>query len=275
MSKKNGAVVDQTLNKSLSKKSLDVLKILAQGYDWDDRAIQSFYAKGKRLLKKHYVWAVAGSMLSQPSKKKPKLQFGWYIVRCQPGHERKVIRDVKRKANINWLAKLVGKMLVVRTKSLELHGGKRKIFKRKRFPCYVLARVKFCDDIRTLFDRIKSCYGFLGVHLVTIDKEGKKLKPDEQYLTDPIQLSQQEVDRILAEHSKAIVKEEIKVTTGIRPGDKARITEGTFQNFKGTVKKVSGEGSAEPIITVTVEIIGRPTDVNLQHWQLKLIQEDV
>lgn len=52
----------------------------------------------------------------------------------------------------------------------------------------------------------------------------------------------------------------------VEPGDRGRITEGTFENFEGLVDYVD-ETTAR--VTVMLNIFGRRTPVEVERWQLE------
>jgi transcription antitermination factor NusG len=54
----------------------------------------------------------------------------------------------------------------------------------------------------------------------------------------------------------------------VRVGDTAEVTEGTFETFVGTVKAIDEEHGK---VTISLEIFGRATPVELEYWQVKRI----
>jgi len=259
-----GLLGDSTLNYRLSQKTIAVLKKLADGYGIKYK---------ERTAKKYLVWQVAGAMLNDPklNGKPKKPEFGWYVIRTAPGREQKVMRDVKRTAKAKGKDKLLGRMMIVRTRSLEIRAGKRQMLKRKSYPNYILARVRYCDDARLLFEGTKGCLGFLGVHYEVPEGCPK----DEGYLTTPNPLTQGQVEKILEEHHKAVKKEEVKVTTQLQPGDRIKVIEGAFKDCIATVRAVIDEGSSNPSVKAETLILGRPVELQLPHWGVKHVKGDV
>ena len=53
-----------------------------------------------------------------------------------------------------------------------------------------------------------------------------------------------------------------------RSDDRVRIKEGTFENFEGDVE---GIDEANGRVTVMINIFGRSTPVELEHWQIESV----
>jgi transcription termination/antitermination protein NusG len=49
-------------------------------------------------------------------------------------------------------------------------------------------------------------------------------------------------------------------------GDAAEVTEGTFESFVGTVEAIDEEHGK---ITISIEIFGRATAVQVEYWQVR------
>ena len=60
-------------------------------------------------------------------------------------------------------------------------------------------------------------------------------------------------------------EESIKTAIPFKQGDRVRIKEGTFENFEGDVE---GIDEANGRVTVMINIFGRSTPVELEHWQV-------
>ncbi len=54
----------------------------------------------------------------------------------------------------------------------------------------------------------------------------------------------------------------------LKPGDRVRIKSGVFASFPGRVESVTEEGL---LLTVSVEIFGRATRLDLQFWEVEKI----
>ena len=52
----------------------------------------------------------------------------------------------------------------------------------------------------------------------------------------------------------------------VKKGDRVKINEGTFENFEGEVDSIN---EASGRVSVIINIFGRPTPVELEHWQIE------
>jgi transcriptional antiterminator NusG len=82
-------------------------------------------------------------------------------------------------------------------------------------------------------------------------------------------MKQSDVERIL----KVGVSDEggempIKTAIPYKSGDRVRVKEGYFQNFEGDVESVD---EANGRVTVMINIFGRSTPVELEHWQIESV----
>jgi transcriptional antiterminator NusG len=80
-------------------------------------------------------------------------------------------------------------------------------------------------------------------------------------------MEQHEVDRMLgrAEQQAGAAP---KVRIQFSPGDIVKIREGTFENFEVTVEGIDEHNGK---VSVLIEIFGRSTPVELDHWQVESV----
>ena len=82
-------------------------------------------------------------------------------------------------------------------------------------------------------------------------------------------MNSNEVERIVqASKTEDEGGEPIKTLIPFKVGDRARIKEGTFENFEGDVDSID---EANGRVTVMINIFGRSTPVELEHWQLEAV----
>ena len=75
------------------------------------------------------------------------------------------------------------------------------------------------------------------------------------------------------EHELFLIKGNLVLRSGdnkipFKPGDRVRVKEGYFENFEGDVEAVD---EANGRITVMINIFGRSTPVELEHWQVESV----
>jgi transcriptional antiterminator NusG len=61
---------------------------------------------------------------------------------------------------------------------------------------------------------------------------------------------------------------QIKTAIPFNSGDRVRVKDGNFQNFEG---EVEGIDEANGRVTLIINIFGRSTPVELEHWQIENI----
>ena len=78
-----------------------------------------------------------------------------------------------------------------------------------------------------------------------------------------------EVQRIISV-GKGVESGESHVKTAIpfKPSDRVRVKEGYFENFEGDVESID---EANGRVTVMINIFGRSTPVELEHWQIEAV----
>jgi len=57
-------------------------------------------------------------------------------------------------------------------------------------------------------------------------------------------------------------------TEYLKTGDRVRVKEGYFQNFEGDVHAID---QAHGRVTVMINIFGRATPVEIEHWQIEAV----
>ena len=59
---------------------------------------------------------------------------------------------------------------------------------------------------------------------------------------------------------------QLKTAIPFKAGDRVRVKDGNFQNFEG---EVDGIDEANGRVTLIINIFGRSTPVELEHWQIE------
>jgi transcriptional antiterminator NusG len=83
----------------------------------------------------------------------------------------------------------------------------------------------------------------------------------------PSPMSPQEVARIVAKQEEKSA-EAPKLKIDVKPSDRVKINEGTFENFEGEVDAID---EASGHVTVMINIFGRSTPVELEYWQIEKV----
>lgn len=179
----------------------------------------------------------------------PQLQ--WYILKVQSNRERTVCDALRRRVEMRGLQDCFGEVLVPTEDVAEFKNGKRRVVKRKLYPGYIVIHMELNEDTWFVVRETPGIGDFTGA-------AGK-----------PIPMEQREVDRIRSIMFPDAERDEpIKTAIPYKVGDRVRIKEGTFENFEGDVEVVD---EANGHVTVMINIFGRSTPVELEHWQMEAV----
>ena len=82
----------------------------------------------------------------------------------------------------------------------------------------------------------------------------------------PVPMTAKDVEKMLMAAERT--EEEPTTEITFAAGDRVRIKEGLFQNFDGEIEEIWPDKGQ---VRVIVSILGRPTPVELEYWQLESI----
>ncbi len=188
---------------------------------------------------------------------KVKREKKWYAIAVETNMEGRIRKEVKRQAKIEGLDKKIGKLISPVEKIEEKRNtetGTKTVTKyEKKLPGYLVAYLDFTDDVFHLIKATKGVFGFLPLDAPRpTEIEG----PEIQYLLA--------LDKATSE-APAIKK----VVLNFKVGDRVEVVRGNWKGTEGVVKSISGT-EAEPLVTVTMTVWGRNTDLpNIVHNHLK------
>jgi transcriptional antiterminator NusG len=199
----------------------------------------------------------------QPSKR------NWYVVKVQSGREESVKEAIERRVKIEGLEQYFSQVVVpVERETVTIQSGKRKgqktIRKRKKFPGYIMAEVEYNDKVLYLFRETSGVGDFVGGSLTRA----------------PIPMSEREVQAMLRDQDdvkgepgdkrkKTMIAAPVKLPFGV--GDKVRVRDGIFAGQEGEIREIREpkEPGETHRITVILTVFGRPTPVQVEHWQIE------
>lgn len=186
----------------------------------------------------------------------------WYIVHTQANTEEKIEREIKRGIEDGTLSDCVFDVIVPKEKVQEVKSGKKIIKDQKIFLGYVLIKMVDLSLLKSEDASLRNIAqrAFLAVRktsgVSSFISSGKK----------PVAIPEEEVEKILKKTAETKEKPTIKQT--FSQGESARIKEGPFENFMGTIEEVyPGKGR----LKVMVVIFGRTTPVELEYGQVEKI----
>src|SRR6056297_3151247 len=147
--------------------------------------------------------------------------FGWYVVRCFTGHERKVKEFLTQEIQEQDLGHKIKEILIPTETVVEIRSGKKRTKEKNFFPGYILVYTKYDEEVNNLVQAAPSCIGFL--------KAGKSD-------VTPTPLKKREVDRILGGvmDSEEMAEKGGVVDIPYKEGDIVPVIDGPFKEFDGT-----------------------------------------
>ena len=172
-------------------------------------------------------------------------QAKWYVIHTYSGYEAMVQDSLEKLIENNNLQENIFEIQVPTEETLEEKAsGKKKLVKRRKFPCYVFLKMIYSNDIWYLVTNTRGVTGFVG-------PQGRLLP-----LTDD------EVKRMGLE-----TKVEIE-NINFAVGDNVKIVSGPLESFVGVINSLN---FASQKANVKVDMFGRDTDVELDFVQIQRV----
>ena len=167
----------------------------------------------------------------------------WYVIHTYSSYETMVKDNLEKIIENNNLQNKIFEIAIPTEETMEEKAnGKKKIFERKKFPCYVFLKMHFSNDLWYLITNIRGVTGFVG-------PQGR-----------PMPLTDDEVMRL------GLAK--VAVNVDFVVGDEVKIMTGALESFSGKIVEMN---DATQKLKVKVEMFGRATDVELDYVQVKKI----
>jgi transcriptional antiterminator NusG len=175
----------------------------------------------------------------------------WYILKVQSNREKSICDGLIRRVKVEGLDNFFGEIIVPTEDVAEFKNGKRRVIKRKLFPGYIVVNMVLNEETWFVVRETPGIGDFTG-------SAGK-----------PTPMLTEEIERIVkAAHPEEDDAEQIKTAIPFKLGDRVRIKEGTFENFEGDVDAMD---EANGRVTIMINIFGRSTPVELEHWQIEQV----
>ena len=174
----------------------------------------------------------------------------WYVVHTLSGHENKVKLSIESQLAHSDMKDRIGRIVVPTEDTVEMKDGKKRTFRRKFLPSYVLIEMEMDSDTQYFINNVPGVTSFVG--------PGRR----------PERLKKSEVDRILGQIDSNKTTE--APVMKFNRGDKVKVIDGPFSDFAGTVEETIPLKSK---VKVTVSIFGRPTPVELDVLQIEFLKQ--
>ncbi len=172
----------------------------------------------------------------------------WYVLRVQTAREDQVKEGLERRIKARGLEEKITNIVVPTEKVKEIKRGTTTVRERKIYPGYVMVEMELDDETRALIHETPGVGSILGTG------------------NTPVPIPEKEVEKMLLEAERAEEEPTTEITFSV--GDRVRIREGLFQNFEGEIEEIWPD---KGLVRVIVSILGRPTPVELEYWQLESI----
>ena len=169
----------------------------------------------------------------------------WYVIHTYSGYEALVEEGLKKLIENNNLGDTIFEIRIPEEETIEEKNGKKKVVKRKKFPCYVFMKMVYNNDLWFLITNTRGVTGFVG-------PQGR-----------PMPLTQEEVRRMGLDEWVEHVD--------ISIGDNVSIVSGPLISMIGVVEDLQLQTQKA---TVKVEVFGRETNVELSFVELQRINND-
>ena len=168
----------------------------------------------------------------------------WFVIHCYSGYENKVRKNLEQRIDTMAMKDKIFDVVIPTQEEIEVRDGKRRTVERHVFPGYVLVNMILEEDSWFVVRNTPGVTGFVGMG------------------DDPTPLRPEEVANIL----RRMENEAPTYKVTYKPGDRVRIVDGPFNDFRGIVDEINMERSK---IRVMVNFFGRETPVELDFLQVE------
>ena len=171
-------------------------------------------------------------------------QRSWYVIHCYSGYENKVRYNLEQRIETMGMKDRIFDVVIPTQEEIEVKDGKRRVVERHVFPGYVLVNMILSEESWYVVRNTPGVTGFVGMG------------------NQPTALRPEEVSQIL----KRMEAEAPHIKVSFKVGERVRIVDGPFNDFRGTVAEIDMERTK---VRVMVNFFGRETPVELDFLQVE------
>ena len=168
----------------------------------------------------------------------------WYVVHCYSGYENKVRHNLEQRIESMGMKDLIFDVVVPTEEEIEVKDGKRRTIERRVFPGYILVNMIMDEEPWYVVRNTPGVTSFVGMG------------------EEPIPLRPEEVAQII----KRMESDAPRIKVTFKQGERVRIVDGPFNDFRGTVNEIDMEKAK---VRVMVNFFGRETPVELDFLQVE------
>ena len=170
----------------------------------------------------------------------------WYVVHCYSGYENKVRHNLEQRIDTMGMKDKIFDVIITTQEEIEVKDGKRRTVERHVLPGYVLVNMIMTEESWYVVRNTPGVTGFVGMG------------------TQPTPLRPEEVAQIV----KRMEAEAPTVKVTFKVGERVRIVDGPFNDFRGVVAEIDMERTK---VRVMVSFFGRETPVELDLLQVEKV----
>lgn len=171
-------------------------------------------------------------------------QRAWFVIHCYSGYENKVRHNLEQRIETMGMKDKIFDVVIPTQEEIEVKDGKRRTVERHVFPGYVLVNMILTEESWYVVRNTPGVTGFVGMG------------------NTPTALRPEEVAQIL----KRMEAEAPHIKVTFKIGERVRIVDGPFNDFRGNVSEIDMERSK---VRVMVNFFGRETPVELDFLQVE------
>jgi transcriptional antiterminator NusG len=168
----------------------------------------------------------------------------WYVIHCYSGYENKVRHNLEQRIETMGMKDKIFDVVIPTQEEIEVKDGKRRTVERHIFPGYVLVNLALSEESWYVVRNTPGVTGFVGMG------------------NNPTPLRPEEVAQIV----KRMEAEAPTVKVTFKVGERVRIVDGPFNDFRGVVAEIDMERTK---VRVMVSFFGRETPVELDFLQVE------
>jgi transcription termination/antitermination protein NusG len=168
----------------------------------------------------------------------------WYVIHCYSGYENKVRHNLEQRIETMGMKDKIFDVVIPTQEEIEVKDGKRRSVERHIFPGYVLVNMLLTEESWYVVRNTPGVTGFVGMG------------------NNPTPLRPEEVAQII----KRMEADAPTVKVTYKVGERVRIIDGPFNDFRGVVSEIDMERTK---VRVNVSFFGRETPVELDFLQVE------
>lgn len=168
----------------------------------------------------------------------------WFVIHCYSGYENKVRHNLEQRIETMGMKDMIFDVVVPTQEEIEVRDGKRRTVERHIFPGYVLVNLILTEESWYVVRNTPGVTGFVGMG------------------NNPTPLRPEEVAQIV----KRMEADAPTVKVTFKVGERVRIIDGPFNDFRGVVSEIDMERTK---VRVMVSFFGRETPVELDFLQVE------